>query len=77
MYFPYPISDVFTTITDDSGRVVYKHIHRNLSFSQKNMQPAQFLPLEELENVRGSRIQMVCQLYNGEKLVAMDAPWIE
>ncbi len=71
----FPISDVFVTITDAKGEEVYRTVYRAPDFFIKEMPLAKILPWEEMQSVAGEKIHFSCQLYNGEKIEGLSAPW--
>ena len=71
----FSISDVFVSITDEAGNEVWKTVYRFSDFYIRKAECAKILPCEEMKSVKGARIRIDCQLYNGEKLTALDAEW--
>ena len=71
----FPISDVFTEITDANNNVVFRHVYRSPVFFCNKMKLGDILPLADMHANAGNHIRITCQLYNGEKLVAFDAAW--
>ena len=71
----FSISDVFVSITDEAGKEVWKTVYRFLDFYIRKAECAKILPCEEMKSVKGAKIRIDCQLYNGEKLTALDAAW--
>ena len=70
----YNISDIFFTVTDANGEVVYKTVHRPLEFFYRNIKLAEVLSAdvkEKLAELRGNKISIDVQLYNGAKLNAL------
>ncbi|MBR2616343.1 MAG: hypothetical protein IKC69_06675 [Clostridia bacterium] len=71
----YAISDVFVSIKDKEGNEVYRTVHRANDFYIKKMSLSAILPLDEMKSIGGDTIEISCQLYNGEKLTCVSAPW--
>lgn len=65
----FPISDVFVTVGEE------KFTYRSPHFYIKKMALSQILPMEKLAEAKGEKIEITCQLYNGEKLCALSADW--
>lgn len=70
----YNISDVFFNVTDEEGNVIYKHVYRAQEFFYKVLPLAKLVPaavFEKLAELKGNKLSIDAQLYNGEKLNAL------
>lgn len=66
----YTVSDIFFTVTNDKGDVVYKHVYRPVEFCHKSYKMAERLPstvVEKLDSLKGNTLSIDVQLYNGAK----------
>jgi len=72
----YNISDIFLTVTDANGDVVYKTVHRPLEFFYRKVDLSKALSSdvkEKLAELSGNNISIDVQLYNGAKPNALKA----
>ena len=75
VYANYNISDVFFNVTDEAGNVVYKYAYRAPEFFYRSIPLAKLLPdnvKEKLAELRGNKISIDVQLYNGAKLNVLE-----
>ena len=66
----YNISDVFFTVTDEKGEVLFKHVFRAIEFCHRSYDMAKVLPgevIEKLDALKGNTLSIDVQLYNGTK----------
>ncbi|MBR2635331.1 MAG: hypothetical protein IKD31_07110 [Clostridia bacterium] len=71
----YPISDVFVSLRNADGEEIYRTVYRSPDFYIKKMDLGKILPIEQMKAYPDAKLEMNCQLYNGEKLFALSADW--
>ncbi len=71
----YPISDIFTTVYDKNGDVVYEHVERTTVHYQKSVSAKEFIPTSELMKYQldgKHRVVITAQLSTGGIVTVYD-----